>query len=287
MISYRFMRMEMDGNRDGTDRVSTADVLADFPVTPTEMTMDMHMVGLMYTLSERWTFMAMVPYLDISMDHVTRMGVEFTTRTSGLGDVQVSGLYELWERPGKRLLFNAGLSVPTGSIDEEDETPASMGEDVQLPYPMQLGSGTWDLRPGLTFSSEHAQWSWGSQFRQTLRLGQNDEDYRLGNRSELNGWIARRLSASTSASLRLSAARWGDIHGNDNRLNPAMVPTADPDLRGGLRVDLSAGLSVSGRQGLLAGHRLGFEVGVPIYQDLDGPQLETDLLLTIGWQYTR
>jgi len=32
--------------------------------------------------------------------------------------------------------------------------------------------------------------------------------------------------------------------------------------------------------------RLAAEAGAPVYQDLDGPQLETDLVFTLGAQYT-
>jgi len=35
------------------------------------------------------------------------------------------------------------------------------------------------------------------------------------------------------------------------------------------------------------GNRLAIEVGAPVYQDLDGPQLETDLVLVLGWQLLR
>lgn len=32
VLSLQYMRMAMDGNRDGTDKVSTTDVLARFPL---------------------------------------------------------------------------------------------------------------------------------------------------------------------------------------------------------------------------------------------------------------
>ncbi len=32
------------------------------------------------------------------------------------------------------------------------------------------------------------------------------------------------------------------------------------------------------------GNRLAIEVGLPLYQDLDGPQLKNDYSFTIGWQ---
>ncbi len=72
MIGYKFMFMRMQGNRDGTDRRTAGDVLQDFPVTPTEMNMAMHMFEVMYTPWNDLTLMAMFPYLDLSMDHLTR-----------------------------------------------------------------------------------------------------------------------------------------------------------------------------------------------------------------------
>ncbi|MCE2421999.1 MAG: hypothetical protein J4G03_01570 [Gemmatimonadetes bacterium] len=36
--------------------------------------------------------------------------------------------------------------------------------------------------------------------------------------------------------------------------------------------------------GALRGHRIAAEWHVPVYQNLNGPQLETDWVLTIGWQ---
>ncbi len=65
-----------------------------------------------------------------------------------------------------------------------------------------------------------------------------------------------------------------------------MVPTARPDLRGGSRVDVGVGVNVYIRKGLLKATRLAIEGMVPIYQDLDGPQLETDWIVTGGIQYT-
>lgn len=36
--------------------------------------------------------MAMVSFLAMEMDHITRMGGTFTTEVYGLGDIQISGL---------------------------------------------------------------------------------------------------------------------------------------------------------------------------------------------------
>ena len=69
MLSFRAMRMVMDGNRTDTARVPADGVLVGYPVTPLRMPMDMYMVGAMYAPTDRLTLVSMVPVLDISMDH--------------------------------------------------------------------------------------------------------------------------------------------------------------------------------------------------------------------------
>jgi len=285
MFSYRFMRMDMEGNRDGTDRLSTRDVLSEYMIAPLNMTMDMHMLGAMYGVNDNLTVMFMAPYLNIEMDHVTRMGGKFTTKTSGIGDVKLSSLFTLKRWGMHELDFNLGLSLPTGSINEKDDTPA--GNNQHLPYPMQLGSGTCDLIPGLTYLGNNDALSWGAQGIAVLRLGENSNDYTLGNRFNLAGWVAKDWTKQWSTSFRADAQWWDNIDGSDKKLPlmaPAIVPTADPDLRGGRRLDLLLGASFAPASGWFEGQRFAAEVGAPIYQNLDGPQLETDWIVTLGWQ---
>jgi len=283
MLSYRYMNMDMDGNRTGTDRVDVP--LTDYMVSPTSMTMDMHMLGAMYAPSDRLTLAVMLPFTSISMDHIRNMdGLAFTTESSGIGDVKLAALYGLYARPGRDLIFNFAISAPTGSIDETDDTP--MMANAHLPYPMQLGSGTWDIIPGLTYVQLYDSWSWGAQGLYTLRTGSNDNGYTLGNKLNLSAWVAKKVAQSTSLSFRLNGLDWDNIDGSDNKLllMPSMVPTADPNLRGGTRVDALVGINfvTPGLKSL----RLAAEAGAPVYQDLDGPQLETDLVFTLGAQFT-
>ncbi|MGQ4648706.1 transporter [Lyngbya aestuarii] len=282
MLSYRYMFMDMDGNRDGTDSLSDSEVLDQFPVTPVRMTMQMHMLGAMYAPSDELTLMAMVPYIFQEMDHRTRAGVRFTTNSDGFGDIQTTALYKVFDQDRQRIHFNFGLSFPTGSIEERDDTPA--GDNQILPYPMQIGSGTFDLLPGVTYLGQNDQGSWGAQALGTLRLGENSNDYRLGNQLQLTGWIARNWTDSLSTSIRLKGRTWGNIDGADDRLNPMMIPTADPDRRGGTQLDLGLGLNLYAPSGNLRGSRFAIEFELPLYRSLEGPQLETDWQLTAGLQ---
>ena len=148
MVGYRFMYMEMEGSRDGTRSLSNNDVLADFPITPTRMSMQMHMLDIMYAPSDNLTLMLMQPFISMEMDHVTRTGVRFTTESEGLSDLKLMATWTAWQQKQRkhRLLLTGGISIPTGSIDEKDNTPLGV---QQLPYPMQLGSGTFDLLPAI------------------------------------------------------------------------------------------------------------------------------------------
>jgi hypothetical protein len=281
MLSYRYMFMDMRGNRDGTSNRSTREILSRYMVAPRKMRMAMHMLGAMYAPTDDLTLMAMVPYVRLDMDHINRMGLKFTTSSEGIGDVGLTALYVLRRQGRHRLHANVGLSLPTGSVSERDDTP--MGRQ-RLPYPMQTGSGTYDFLPGLTYLGQAQDLSWGAQTIATLRLGNNRHSYKLGNRLSVTAWLSRPWTQSLSTSVRLAGQVWGNIHGSDSALNPNLVPTADPDRRAGRRIDLAFGVNWYFRKGLLAGHRLAIEYLVPIYQWLDGPQLETDWSVVVGWQ---
>ena len=94
MVSYRYKRMEMEGNRIGTDDVSPEEIVTTIAnpnappptlrVVPTEMSMDMHMVGLMYGATDWLTLMAMGMYTQKEMDHITFAGAAGTTRLGGI-----------------------------------------------------------------------------------------------------------------------------------------------------------------------------------------------------------
>ena len=306
MLSARYMRMEMEGNRIGTNRVTPEQIATSVPnqffgqpmqpptlrVVPTSMPMDMVMLGGMYAPSDTVTLVVMGMYAEREMDHVTFQGGMgttrlggFTTGSKGFGDTKVAALVRLFDNVTHKVHFNAGISLPTGSISEEDTILTPMGgtPTVRLPYQMQLGSGTWDLEPGITYVGHEGNWNWGVQARATIRLGDNSANYSFGDRYEATSWLAYGLSDSFSVSVRLKAETQGAIDGQDARV-VAPVQTAQTDFQGGDRLDMLIGANYLFKAGALKGNRLGIEAGFPVTQYLNGPHLETDFTLTVGWQ---
>ena len=284
MFGYEFMFMDMGGHLSGTRDVSEAEILKRFPSASTGMTMEEHMLEVMYAPTDNLTLMAMLPIKHIEMDMVMD-DFRFTEHSEGIGDLQVMALYTVLGSvsKGNRLLINAGVNFPTGSIDEKNTI---MGDTFQLEYPMQLGSGTYDFRPGLTYLGESNKWAWGDQLLTTLRFGRNENGYRLGNEYGLMGWVGYALTDWFAPSLRVNGRIWGNVHGADPEIDPTFDAEGDPHRQGGRRVDLLLGTNFYVPTGLLKGTRVNIEAGLPIYENLDGPQLSTRWLFSAGLTYS-
>ena len=292
MVSFRYMNMMMDGNKTGTDNIDDAAIFQEYMVAPQEMSMQMYMLGVMYAPTNRLTLSAMQNLIKNDMDLTAQMMMngmtmqhDFSTNSSGFGDLKLNALYGLFSHNINSLHLNAGVSLPVGSIKERDDTP--MMEDAKLPYAMQLGSGTFDLTAGATYKELYPSFSWGSQFLATIRTGKNTEEYRFGNHYQLNLWGANRLFENVSLSGRALGTFIGDIEGVDPQLSPMMVTTADTENYGGEKIKLLGGVNVSFPQtSAFKNIRIGAEMGAPVYENYNGIQMNENLSFVIGLKYS-
>ncbi len=285
MGSFRYMRMDMDGYLQSNQNIESSQILSNYMVAPQNMTMDMYMFGLMYAPSYRVTLMLMQNYVQNEMDLVTRMGMNFSTKSAGPGDMKLSALIGLGEWKDKSLHLNTGISLPVGSVVERGPTP--MGDNMKMPYPMQLGSGTYDMMLGATFQGKASKHSWGIQQINTLRSGRNSEGYRLGSEFRANAWVAYRLLQNVSFSFRLEGTKQNGIQGIDVELNPMMVPTASINNSGFERLRSYVGANIAMAQsGWLENFKLGLEVGTPIINKVRGMQMDENYLFQVGLRYS-
>ena len=286
MFSYRYMSMHMDDLYDGDSTINPSQ--ARYAMVPTEMDMNMHMLGFMYAPTNKLTLMAMANYSENSMDMVMTGGMMAGKKTqmksSGMGDTSIGGLYKFYDEDKGRAHFGLQLSLPTGSTSESFKTP--MGMTRHQPFGMQLGTGTFDLLPSLTFVSQPTDhWSWGAQANGRVHLGENNQNYSLGDSIDATSWVARNITEWSSVSARLGAKSWKSISGDtDNSVNSAMNMSspADPNNYGGTSIDAGLGLNLWHPT---SGFRVAAEFAVPLYQNLNGPQLGQDWTLTLGTQY--
>jgi len=154
-----------------------------------------------------------------------------------------------------------------------------------LGYGMQLGSGTYDFEPAITYLAQTENYSYGAQLGGILRIGENDQDYTLGNKFEATLWGARKITDSLSASAKFDYSSQSEVDGKDSRMNEAMSPALNPNSQGRDITIFGLGLNYYFKDGGLSGHRLAAEWETPIDQKVNGVQLELDSTWTFGWQY--
>ena len=269
----------------GTQRINYDEVLfqpgqeartgSNYPIVPTEIKQEVHALRLAYDLTPALTVRAQLPFVMQSTDHISIVpGYDaFNISSEGIGDTAllVDGIVRQTLNSIWRL--GAGISVPTGSIDEEGDTPRAPGNQ-QLPYTMQLGLGTWDIPLLLSFRKYGAQWDWGAHADVTWRTGKNDRDYRLGHKAGVSGWFQWKGFTGFSPGMRLQY-RWRDtITGQDAALlvpNPQFpypAPVTNPSAFGGEQIDLTVFVRVP----LTDSWYTQASYAQPLYLDLNGPQ---------------
>ncbi len=309
------MYMRMDGLRDGTDSISSKSLLGmpvmggiptgKFMAVPSDMDMRMMNVTAGYSFSDNFFAGVMLMYKDNSMDMLfnsmmqTVTGQEgYAMESSGIADTMLMAKYRLYAddplipRSQVSLLF--GLSIPTGSINEKNrEHPLAMRQGEQLPYSMQLGSGTFDPTIGVLYQGSSSPWWWGVNGSYTARLYDNDRDYRPGNELRIDTYGMYQLRHDFLVQGQLNAKYQGKIQGEMDEAvtaesgrttpgdpaSPYMSPLWDPDNYGGRQLLLTLGFQWQP----IPLHIVDFSVGVPVYQDLNGPQLEESYRVMLTW----
>ncbi|MEM9645726.1 MAG: transporter [Planctomycetota bacterium] len=294
MVEYRYMNMYMEDNRAGETQLSDADAIAfgagSSPVTnrgatPTDMTMEMHMMHVMYGATDDVTLYTMLMLPSLTMDHLrgpanpAGPGTTFTTHNSGFGDTTVGALLRLYSTERSDWVLNLGGSLPTGDIYRESTAPTGGLVSQPLPYPMRLGSGTFNARPGLTYKRFGDWWSSGVQFQADLPLGRNYRGYSVSDEFRLNSWTSVLLTDQWSVSLRGEHLWRTSFDGADPGTPDNVISTNVESFRGGYWYNLGFGTQFQTEQG----HYFNVEIVPTVAQNLDGIQLETDFSLIASW----
>lgn len=322
MLGYRYIRDEWAGGMLNGDARANADVLIAKAcgnpacmMTPSHMAMNMHMLELMYAATDRLTLMLMPQWSDMemNMDMLTGPNANMlghslarssdNQQSGGIGDIGLYGLYKLFDNASQHLVLSVGGTAPTGDVKvmERRNAPSGyFGSEIPLDYSMQLGSGTWDLKPSLTYTGDFGDWSWGGQATATKRLqDKNQQGYALGDLFQSSVWGGYRWAEWLATTLR-SVYTWQDrIRGHykdisfydhtlatylqEKALSMHLGPTDLAGNYGGQYVDLGLGVNVTIPGGAFAGQSLKLEWLQPLYTRVNGYQPDRDYTLTATW----
>lgn len=283
MFSYRYMNMKMDDSYRGDASISEETIFNDYLTAPQSMNMNMHMLMTMYGVSDKLTFMGMVDYLQNDMHmkmlqvdqslhagmHMGSIGDEMNMKSNGIGDVKFSALYGLFSNQNTQLILTFGVNLPTGSIKFSGDQFDMMYKNKVYPYGMQMGSGTFDFLPGLTYLIERGSNTISAQLNSSIRPFYNKFDYHLGNSTNLNIWYARTWREWGSSSIRLSSFYQDKIKGSYTGIYRFSEPAANTMNYGGYKASIYLGTSCF----ISDNHRFAIEIGTPFYQYVNGIQL--------------
>ncbi len=298
MVGYRYMFSDQGGDMlHGSDAVGNQTLVdracGDLQCSsrPTDMTMHMHMLELMYAPSDWLNLMLMPQFVEMEMSLESLPGALEEDEhggghsSNGLGDTVMAALIKPFARPGHQLTLGLGISAPTGEVDitlDGIDSATSLLQD----YGMQTGSGTWDLIPSLTYTGQMGRWSWGGQVSGVKRLeDRNESGYALGDVLQTTAWAGYRPLDWVAASVRGVYTNQEEISGEFNRAHPTSAPVDFPFNYGGQFWDAGFGLNLSIPGGAFAGHSLSVEWLQPVAEEFNGFQLERNGSLHAAWSY--
>ncbi|UXI69695.1 hypothetical protein [Tahibacter amnicola] len=291
MAGVRYLDETYSGVRSGSRPISDAALVElGYHSRAGHMDMRMAMFELMYAPTDRLTLMLMPQYMwmDMGMVALASHGGEpggghghgdgaHRDHVAGWGDTQMSGIWRLHGDAHQQWLLTATLSAPTGKVDIR-------GSDGRYAhYGMQLGSGTWDFLPGMTYVRRDNAWSAGVQVGLIRRLeDQNASGFRLGDGWNGTVWAAWSPSPRWSLSTRLAYKDIGKIEGHYNGAHNHAAPEDFQRNYGGRLLEGGLGVNT-----VLGRTRVGLEWQKPLRQDVNGQQLGKDrslwLSVSQGW----
>lgn len=305
MVGYRYMYGRKAGDvLHGTNSVSDLEVVGkgcrdeiQCRFIQPYMEMSMHMLNIMYAPTDWLNLMIMPTFVEMEMNLRDLNGrpppVEGVHEhtgigghaTGGVGDTVLSALFKLYDQPGHHLHLGLGVSAPTGDVDLEFRRIAREEGGI-VHFAMQLGSGTWDFLPNLTYTGEYKNWSWGAQIKGEVRMqAQNESGYRLGNELQSSVWGSYKLTDWLSGSIRGIYSTQSAIKGDFNTFSGRVGPMDFPANHGGHFGDIGFGVNASIPRGELVGNAFAFEWLQPIVDDVNGYQVKRQGALTASWSY--
>ncbi|MEQ1545215.1 DUF3570 domain-containing protein [Methyloglobulus sp.] len=325
MIGYRFQWSNQSGAlRNGTRPVSDREFIAKgcpggvCALAPDSMPMSMHMLDLMYAPTDWLTLMLMPQWMDMNMkmrklegvppydDNVPSSHISHHAQNAhesgGFGDLGMYALFKLYDDSTHHLHITPGFTAPIGDVDLHLRR-GHQSDGGFMHYCMQLGSGTWDFAPNLTYTGHLDDWSWGAQLNGVVRMGnKNKSGYRLGDIFQATAWGGYNITPWLTATLRGVYTTQGSIRGqysgseggqfitgtdkDGNLIYSSILKFGSmdyPSNYGGRFGDVGFGLSAMFHSGSLAGNHFSVEWLQPVYNDMNGYQQNRDGTLNATW----
>ncbi len=226
-------------------------------------------LGLDYTASPHWGFSLLLPYYD-RFHSTTAPGdtAISETRATGPGDARLMARWQTYN-PRQSFSLQMGLKLPTGRFNQDFATGPAAG--ALLDRGLQLGTGTTDVVAAASYFARPAlHIGWFAQATVEQALASRD-GFLPSSTAALNVGVRYLNTSVVTPQLQLNA-RW------DGREHGLYADTPDS---GDAAFFASPGVTIqlAQRSSLFA------FLQVPVYQRVNGLQLEPRWLLSAGFRW--
>lgn len=265
-FDIRFDYFKQNDYRSGSGSVNRSDIPAGTEVQDNTINRNLTL-GLDHSFNKDWAVNVQLPVFSRSHGTYGEDGYPDTILTSsskGIGDLRITGRYQgLADDHSSGITF--GLKLPTGSTND------LLSDGSALDRGLQLGTGTTDLLlGGYHFGNINRNWDYFAQATLQIALNTHNE-FRPGN------------GINASAGLRYMGfeAFIPQLQLNSRIEKRESGAQADIPNSGATLLYISPGITVPINKQVQA---FGF-LQVPIYQRVNGYQIEPNLLLSAGLRY--
>ena len=226
-------------------------------------------LDLNYVVDSSWAVSAAIPFHDRFHTTIAAGDTDISTsHASGIGDIRLLARYQKFE-PTQSFSLQFGLKLPTGRFDQNFASGPQA--DELLDRGLQLGTGTTDLIVGASWFTRPTT-SLGTFVQATLQQPLAARDGFLPSTSLTLSGGARWLNPSRfTPQLQLNLKTEAREHGSE----------ADTPNSGGTLAYLSPGVTaeVTPRSSAF------LFVQLPVYQRVNGLQLEPRWILSLGLRH--
>ena len=258
--------------RSGTRSVARANVPLPAEQEVQQNTINRNLtLGLDYSPARNWGVNVLIPYFDRPHTTFDEGESELSgSHSRGLGDVRIVGRYQGFQ-PDLSIGVQFGVKLPTGEIGDTFRSGPLAGEAVDRG--LQLGTGTADLLLGL-----YTVHSLGGSF---AYFGNLLWQQPLNSRNDFKPGAGVNLTMGLRYTGMLPAGMSPQLQVNVRAEKRESGANADIPNSGATLAYISPGLGFK-----LSARLDGFAfVQVPVYQRVNGLQLEPRVLSSVGLRY--
>jgi hypothetical protein len=269
-LNLRFDYIDQDQLRTGRTTVDTGSI-----AYPTGQEIQLrtisrtYLLNLSYSPNNNWSVNALVPITDRTHSTIAEGDVfPSYSRSAGVGDVWLVGRYQGFTKD-RSFGLQLGVKFPTGRFDDTFADGPQAGQTVDRG--LQLGSGTTDLLAGV-YKIGTMHFRWGYFISGLVQVPTDTKDgFRPGNALTVSTGIRYTGYAAFTPQLQLSLR----AEDRESGIN------ADTSNSGATLAYFSPGFTASIGRSL----ELFAFLQIPIYQRVNGYQLEPHYILSVGLNY--